>query len=181
MSIKDLPLNTSGNLTSDAKKTLSLIIEKEFANKESLYHQAMEHEKELIIEAYCKSVGYEKLKADLEKLQKKSSEALEEVSKAQDRILDCGLKIDGTPANDYEYDHKAQRQKANPKAIELHEKLSVIEKNAPSQTLKSKLISRMWLSTTIGEANEIMREILGNEIIPKTDLKAISFSPIAQK
>ena len=57
MSIGTLPINTAGKLTADVKKQLMLIIEQEFANKESLYHQAQEREKEKILTIYRKSIG----------------------------------------------------------------------------------------------------------------------------
>ena len=173
--IKDLPINTNGRLTGDAKKQLALIIEQEFTNKESLYHQVQEQEKKKIIEIYRKSVRYDKLLAEYHKAERKEKEAKDQIEQAKKNINIVGLTIEGDPDSIREWDKESNTHKYKVKAIELQEKLNAIEKNAPSQNLKAKLLSRIWLATTIGEANEIMREILGNGIIPNTNLKAITF------
>ena len=59
--IKDLPINVNHKLTGDRIKQLQLIIEKEFDNKESLYHQANEQHKERIMKKYRETVGFDKL------------------------------------------------------------------------------------------------------------------------
>ena len=44
-------------------------------------------------------------------------------------------------------------------------------------TFKHKILTRLMLSTTIGEATVIMREVLGNGLIPTLNQNAIEFTP----
>lgn len=172
--IKDLPINTNGKLTGDARKNLAIIIENEFRNKESLYHQVKEQERNRIIEAYRKSVGYADMRKAYDKACAKMETYKREILKTQEAFSTVGLDSGGNIASGYWRDDQGITHSVV-EVKELKEKLAVIEKNAPSENLKSKLISRLWLATTIGEANEIMREILGNGVIPATDIKAITF------
>ena len=71
MSIKNLPINTNGQLVPTAKRELQKIIESEFANKESLYHQVQEQEKEKVLGDYRKSVNFGDLIKTYKKLEKK--------------------------------------------------------------------------------------------------------------
>jgi hypothetical protein len=175
--IKDLPINTNGKLNGDAKKQLALIIEQEFHNKTSLYSVAIELEKEKIIEAYRKKMGFDTLKKSLKKAEDNEDLAKKKIEDAKLAIKKLGLTEDGTLGNIHEsiYYRGEHITIRNDDAIELRKKIDALEKNAPSQSFKSKLISRIWLATTIGEANEIMREVLGNGIIQATDVKSITF------
>ena len=172
--IKDLPVNTNGNLTGDAKKELALIIHQEFHNKDSLYHQIKEQERFKILETYRKSVDYPILRKAYDKAVAKMETYKQEIIKTQEQFAKVGLDSAGNVANGYWRDEYGQNHIVA-EVKELKEKLNTIEVNAPSENLKNKLISRLWLSTTIGEANEIIREVLGNGIIQHTDIKAISF------
>lgn len=171
--IKDLPVNTNGKLTGDVKKVLIGIIEKEFTNKDSLYHQVQEAEERKIIEAYKASIGFPKLEQAYKRAEKRVEDANKVLAEAGKAIEDNGLSLAGEPSQTHSYVNGVYT--TNYTAVALHKKLSAIADNAPSQNLKSKLLSRLMLSTTIGEANEIMREVLGNGIIPATDIKAIDF------
>ena len=173
--LKDMGINTNGKITSDVRKQLMLIIEREFTNKESLYHQAQEREKRKIIEAYQKDVGYDGLKKALDRAEAKKKEADDNINKAVKAIHDIGLDTAGQPDSTSEYDYKSMCHVSKPKAIKLAKLLEVCEKNAPSNNLKAKLITRLMLATTIGEANAIMFQVLGNGILQDTDVKSITF------
>lgn len=175
--IKDLPIDINARLTADVKKQLMLVINDEFANKESLYHQVQEAEEGKIVASYRKTVGFDKLKA-------KYTKAIEDAEFADARkkaieldIRKLGLDTEGELAQDQDtFYYQGERVKIdNQDAKALKKKIETMKRNAPSQNLKAKLIARLMLATTVGEATTIMREVLGNGIIPATDVKAITF------
>lgn len=172
--IGQMPINTAGKLSESVKKHLMNIIDKEFCNKASLFHQVKEQEKIKILEAYRLQVKYPDWKKRYEVLINKGSEIDRKVEEAKDEMQKQGLDIYG------ELDcHNMKvngRWVSNPVAEQLSAKLSIVEANAPTENLKSKLVARLMLSSTIGEANMIMREVLGNGIMPVTDVKAITFT-----
>jgi hypothetical protein len=171
MMIKDMPTNTTAKLTADVKKQLAEIIEQEFTNKESLFHAIQQREKEKVMTKYRFDVSFSALRAKLTKAQDRIAIAERDKAVVLTAIEDLGLNEDG--------EQGAMTRYVNGKNIsiegakKLEKLLEVIDRNAPSQNLKSKLISRLMLATTVGEATVIMREVLGNGII--TDVKAITF------
>ena len=177
MSISELPINVNGKLTGDAKKQLMIVIEGEFRNKTSLYSMAQQAEKDKIVESYRKKVGYDAMKRAVDKAEEAVDKANKHKALADQAICAVGLQEDGTVGHSHKqvyYNGKYQNIE-NREAIALHKKLETLEANAPSESLRAKLVSRLWLASTIGEGNEIMREVLGNGVIPKTDIKAITF------
>ena len=174
--LKDIAVNINAKLTSDVRKALAIVIEQEFNNKASLFQVAKENEREKILDAYRKSIGYDTLFKTYTKANDKLERAGEEHKRAEKAITDMGLQIDGEMGTEYSYNHISQKREQNIKVKELREKLSVIEDNAPMSILKAKLITRLMLATTIGEANAVMYEVLGNGVIPNVNAKQITYS-----
>jgi len=175
MKIADLKVNVNAKLTQDEKKNLQNIINNEFANKESLFHQVQEREKEKILVKYRKDVGYEILKKDYDKAETKTKIAEEAKAKAEFAIAQAGLDIDGDPADESIHDYRTDRELKNYNAIKLNRLIDTLEKNAPSENLRSKLLVRLQLATTKGEALVIMKEILGNGQLPEINPDQITY------
>ena len=163
--LKDLAVNVQAKLTADVKKSLTGIIEQEFCNKDSLFQKMRDAEKNKIITQYRKNVGFDKL---LKKYNACES-ALEEAKKG---ILAVGLDTSGEARSNNRYYNGSHQ--VDYEAKKLNQLLEAVESNAPSQSIKSKLIARLQMSTTMGEANAIMLQVLGNSIIPNLDMKTIT-------
>lgn len=174
--LKDIAVNINGKLTADVRKALAIVIEQEFNNKASLFQVAKDQERERILEAFRKSIGYDLLYKTYTKANDRLERANDEHERAKKAITEMGLQIDGDVGDEYTYNHNTQKREQNTKVKELREKLAVISDNAPMSILKAKLITRLMLATTIGEANAVMYEVLGNGILPNVNAKQISYS-----
>ena len=62
MNLQEMKVDLKASLTVNDKKNLMDIIDQEFNNKESLYHQIQEKEKEKILEQYKKDIDFPALK-----------------------------------------------------------------------------------------------------------------------
>lgn len=179
INLGQMEVDIKSKLTTQDKKELMTIITQEFCNKQSLFHAVQEQEREKIMEVYRKSVGYGKLKKEHEKATEAVKKAQKIVEACQKKITDTGLTIDGDPDDTREnvYDHSAGQYRViwKAKAIDLQKKLEVLEKNAPSENLKNKLLVRLQLASTKGEALVIMKQVLGNNELPDVDIKQITF------
>lgn len=168
MTITTMPVQTKEKLTSDSKSRLIKIIEQEFVNKESLYHQVAKQEEEKVLDEYKKKVGFAKIAKKLRdieiaklKLNKEAEGAIAELNKV-------GLDSDGEPRSNtsQRYINGIYVSRLDYEAKELNDLLSTIKNNSPTETLKNKIVTRLTLATTVGEATVIMREVLGNGLIP---------------
>ena len=65
-------------------------------------------------------------------------------------------------------------------ADRLKRLFEAVEKNRPDQTLESKLVARLHLSTTVGEAVVILREVLGNGVLPAITVSELRALPAPQ-
>lgn len=154
--IEDLPVNAHAKLTGDQRNPFVKMIRSQFDAKRSLYHANSQLREREILEAYRRKVGFTRLQSELDK-------AKARVSQLTDQIQDLGLKEDGDRLESYHADKNVRRLRAVHKLDAL---LQAIEDNAPDVQLEDKLVSRMLLATTHGEAVVILRSILGNELIP---------------
>lgn len=168
--IKDLQIDMKAVLNQDQKRELVKLIEGEFSNKNTLYHQMREHEEAKIIEAYRKEVGFEKLLSNIKK-------AEETLNRTKTKLDAVGLDEHGGLHNFFG-EPRTEEQWLQKKAAEkLSKKIQAIQDNAPSSSLRAKLITRMHLARTYGEAMVIMHEILGNDVLPavsKQDVKLLT-------
>lgn len=153
--IEDLPINAHAKLTSDQRTPFVKMIRSQFEAKRSLYHAQSKIREAEILEQYRKKVGFSRLQSEL-------LTAKVKVAQLRTRIEDLALS-DGGERTRYCGGGQPRRQEAINKLDALFQ---AIEDNAPDVQLEDKLVSRMLLSTTHGEAVVILRSILGNELIP---------------
>lgn len=176
LTISTLPIRVNEKLTIDARARLTKIIETEFDNKESLYHQVKEDESKKVIAAYQKKVGFPKLLKQIEDIEAEERELSEKKTQVEQKMRLLGLDRTGSPRSENKWDNEKGMYVKDYAAKELNTLLNTIQKNGPTQNLKSKLLTRITLATTIGEANVIMREVLGNGLIQSLnadDLKEV--------
>jgi hypothetical protein len=157
--IESMPIDMDKPLNNDVKTQIVKIVEREFDNKESVYHEQERFEEAKILEAYRKEVGFDKLL-------KAIRDAEHKLDIARKALSDVGLMPNGEAEQKSHYDSKKNCWVNKPKADRLYELMQAIKRNAPSQTLKAKLISRIWLASKYGEVVVILNQVLGNGIIP---------------
>ena len=180
--IEDLPVNPEQKTTPMVIKNLVDVINDEFGRQQTLYDAQAEQKRETILEQYKAQVGYEALKSAYDKSHEAEQKAQKEKGEALKKLHMKGLNNDGERhcqngyyGSTYSTQNFEQRQikKAQDKIDTL---LKTVEASGP-ENVRGKIISRLWLSSTTGEAMVILREVLGNGIIPtltKTDVKLIS-------
>jgi Zn-dependent metalloprotease len=157
LQVQDLPVNAQAPLRSDQRTQFVKMIRNQFEAKRSLFHAQSRIERDNIMAQYRKSVGFEKLKDKL-------AQAQSRVKQAKEAIFETGLSETGEKLERYHIqDNETRKLRAYNK---LRQILRAIKDNAPDVQLEDKLVSRMLLSTTHGEAIVILRSVLGNELIP---------------
>ena len=174
--IADLKVNPNAPLIPMVKKNLVDIIEDEFVRQNTIYNATADEKKEKILEQYKKSIGFIKLKKNHEKAQAHLDVAAKELSLAERKINMKGLTLEGQAYSQCYYGAKTIEQVEVEKACKKVEHLlNTVETQGPNN-IKSKIISRLWLATTHGEAMVILREVLGNGIIPTIDKDQLALS-----
>jgi len=171
-----LPVNINAKLTADVKKNLAQMIENIYRDKQSVFHAIAQEEKRKIIEAYKKSVNFDKLKKIIDKLEVQQANLLKEKETKLQEMRNLGLQYNGEIGETSIYDEGRQMWIKVPEVAELKTKISAIEANGPSNQYKNKLLTRLYLSTTIGEANSVMREVVGNGIIPMVNVNKLTYT-----
>lgn len=155
VTIQELPVDINAKLPPDARKALAEIIDNEFKNRVQVDYQKKSKAVEAVIQKHKELLRIpEKMKAinklynDFESLKKE--------------VRNLGFSDSGNYCRGQ-----------NPV---IEKEIDELEKTSTEiTTLKNKLLSRLMLSTTIGEATVIMKEIMGNNVIPCVKQNAISF------
>jgi len=173
--IADLAVNPKALLTPMVKQNLVKVINEEFERQRTIYDGLAEERKDQVLSEYRKSVGYDKLKKAYDKAKEAEQKATEVRQKTENELHKRALNVDGSEYHPYYYD--AQRLNAEQREIKkssdkIRTMLKTVEADGPLK-IKGKVISRLWLSDTAGEAMVILREVLGNGIIPTLDVKQL--------
>ena len=148
LTIKTLPIELSGKLNNDLKNKLIILIENEISNRMHVDTQKFKEAEEKVIQQYKKENKVELLIERCEKLD-------EEESIIKKRISDFGFDISGNKLTYLDDKNELKKKLDKLKAV-----------NSDIITNKNKIVTRLLLATTYGEAVVIMREILGNSLIP---------------
>ena len=154
LTIQNMGVDSNAKLQADVRKNLSEIIESEFKSRVQVDFVKKNEAKKTIVQNHKRKLGVDKILASI----KKKEQEIQQLKVDLDRN---GFNTRG------EYC-------ANNSDIE--EELTQL--NQTSQeilTVKHKLITRLQLSTTVGEATVIMHDILGNTLIPELSQNAITF------
>ena len=180
--IQDLAVNPNIKLTPMVIKNLVDVVNQEFNRRQTLYDTESELKLEQILTEYKKAVGYEALKKEYDKSKSIVDKAERQVKEVEKKLNLKGLDPDGSRHtvsrygyNDQSYDNYEQRQLKLAES-KIDKLFKTVETSGP-ENIRNKIVSRLWLSGTTGEAMVILREVLGNGIIPslsKTEVKAIT-------
>ena len=154
MTIKEMPVDVNAKLKSDVRKNLSDVIEREFKNRIDVDYNHKNEMRKSIIEKHKKRLNIEKL--------------INEIKSKKEEYDNLVKKLDSLGFRNGEYSNGYNQ--------EVEEELTSLNKTSQEiLTVKHKLITRLQLSTTVGEATVIMHEILGNTLIPTLRLNSITF------
>jgi hypothetical protein len=171
--IKDLTVVTGAQLTGDVRKQLGIIIEAEFNNRVQSEGEMRKQQQEKALKQYRDSTNFAELKKGYGVISRKI-EALESQLAALVRSM-YGLGLDHDGDKICYFDSNKHPHEAQANIVKLNKLLQ--EATAESTeliTLKNKIMARLQLSQTVGEAAVIMREVLGNGIIPSLDIKQLT-------
>lgn len=171
--IKDLPINHDQKLTPMVIKNLVDIVNQEFNRQKTIYDSKASEEKEKILEKYRKSCAYYKL----EKEHSKTEELIKANKEKQDQIEAKINKLGLTLTGDILPSHWAKTPEDKKIIDKLERLIQAVYINGPDN-IRNKIVARLWVSTTIGEALVILHEALGNGVLPsikKEDLECITW------
>jgi len=168
LTIEKMEINAQKSLNADAKKALVKIIEDEFHSQTTVYNAKAEAEKDRLLEEYRKGIGFDKLKKEYDKAVQAVELAKKKVTEAEHKIEMKGLNTNGERYSGYINEEKEPELKRAQRKI--NQLFKTVEEMAPNN-LKNKIISRLWLADTNGEACVILRQVLGNGIIPTISSK----------
>ena len=130
-----------------------------------------------MLDEYKKGVGYEKLSEDLDKAKMELELAQEKVKKITRKIHMKGLTEDGCQYSPYfgGGGMTVEDRKIKLATLKVKKLLDAVNNEGP-ENIRNKIIARLWCSATTGEAMVILRQVLGNGIIPsytKEDVKLL--------
>ncbi len=162
--IEDLKFDSKATLSNDQKKAFVHIIEEEFRNKGTLYSRVLAEKKEQLLDEYRQKVGYDKLRADIEIAKARRDQATEALGAV-------GLEEDGTIKNYQSYELKRIAPSARKGYERVKNLMEAVEEDADGQTKKAKIVACIWLARTYADACVILKDVLGNKLIPPIDKK----------
>jgi hypothetical protein len=165
--ISDLKFDSKATLSNDQKKAFVHIVEDEFSNKRTLYTRMKAEKREQLLDEYRTKVGYDKLKDDIETARAK-------LDLAQEALKAVGLEEDGSIKIYSDYDLKRIAVSARKGYERVKNLMAAIDEDADGQTKKAKVIACIWLARTYAEACVILKDVLGNSLIPSIEKKELT-------
>jgi hypothetical protein len=203
MTERDLTLATSADIKPDFKKSINSnekkalveLMNNEFEAQRVVFDQQVKEKQDELLEKRKKRIGFDTLKktyeelneavhelkerkrVELEAFKEKQSAEIEiadnKVKRASEAVWKHGFDVDGDLLHNRYYGNEMKREYSK-KAQVLKEELDSIRAEIyPAENQRNKYTALLWSCSTYGEAMVIMREVLGNGIIPsikKTDL-----------
>ena len=157
--VANMGIDSKAKLNVDVKKYLVTLIENEFTNRVSIDQKAMDIKTEEIKERIIKKFKAKESFIEAKKLR----ETAEKIEKDM---------------NSLGFTKAYGSEDINVSNAEYQREVELLSKQGNDiNTIKHKILTRLMLSTTIGEATVIMREVLGNGLIPTLNQNAIEFTP----
>lgn len=154
--IADVQIDIQKKLTSDEKQNFAKIISGAFERQKTLYSREFQIKKDKLIDAYKKEVKADKLVLEL----KKAQEKVEMCRKAlwSKGLTDFGnVQTQGTAESCGKDAEEAYKD-----LLRMLDELN----SKPADDMQAKLLARLWLCSTYGEVAVILREVLGNGVLP---------------
>lgn len=161
-SIKGLKVNGQAKLLEGQKSRFIKIIEEEWNNHRTRHQMEEQALKQKVLNEYKETSGWNKMMKAYNVLEGKKDALDKKLQEMRDEMLNkTGLNLDGLPS---------YMVKSTSEAHASHQRVANLLNNAIKSTdfgtLKNKIIARMLVCETVGEAMVIMRGVLGNGVIP---------------
>ena len=157
--IEDLPVNPQAPLTGEVRTQLVKIIEAEFNAQSTVYNSKMQEEQDRILERHKRRLGFHRFMAELEAL----NDQAEALDRKKNALL---LRFKDTP---FEANGNFTQYNLTPVGTKeynvIRAELDAVGLKHP-MNLKNKIITRLLIATTMGEALVILRQVLGNGLLP---------------
>lgn len=161
--LNDVKFDCNATLSNDQKKAFVKIIDDEFTRKSNINDCIIKEKKEQLISEYRKQVDFDKLLADI----KNAQNAVEAAKNALARV---GLGEDGDISS---YNRDKMSLNARKGIQRISNLIEAVEREYDVMTIKNKIIARIWLARTYAEAAILLKDTMGNEIIPSIKKKEI--------
>lgn len=170
--INDLKVNPAKKLNNMVKKHLVNIVENEFTQQTSIIDAETREKKRRALEQYKKGINFDALLKKYKKAELAVKLATEKEREMLHQIHLKGLEYNGelnvTCYNDDPNEKEAQKK--------IEKLLDSVVGQTPNN-IKNKIISRLWLTDNYAEAMVILREVLGNGMIPSFTVNEIKALP----
>ena len=155
-------------------KNLVDVVNQEFSKQTTIYNAQNAEARDKILEQYKKSVGYDSLKKTYDKAEQAKQLAEDKIKEAKYKINLKGLTISGNEnTKNTHYNTPTEKERQIDKAVDRVQKLLDVVNTQGPDTIRNKIVSRLWVSTTVGEAMVILKAVLGNGIIPSLTVNEV--------
>ena len=159
--IKDLKINNNRKINFIEKKKFAEIIEAEFSNQRTIFDSQISEARDKMNDEYKKSIGYDKLQKKLSAAEYAVSEIKKEISSAG---FDCYGKI--MYSSSFSKEDRENHPEIYRRLKSLEDGIQALQDRKPLN-LQNKIVSRLWLTDTMGEVLVILNEVLGNGMLPR--------------
>jgi hypothetical protein len=190
--LKNLPFDPSKPLMDNVRRELIKIVENEFAAQATIFHSKAEEARERFLVKYRKENRFEALRRKADSLQRKRDRMMEtfrqkerereaaidaEIATAWEEVFRLGIDENGLVSDRY-----GMKKEHREKMQSLRQRLAAIgEAVIPATNLKNKVIGRLLIATTTGEAMFILKEVLGNGVLPDIEVNQLKALPSPEK
>lgn len=162
VTIETLPVDEDRRLTNDDKRALAKQLANVLESNDTLDNSRRAHERQRLIEAYRKEVGVDKLQMRKIKLEAEVARIHQQIQRLgftgyNGDFGGGGISVDDT------------------KAREAHNRLSKaldVIQGQSAVVYSAKVLARLQLCSSVGEALVVMNEVMGNGIMPTPKLIA---------
>lgn len=175
VTIADLKIDPTQKVGNEQKKQLIKIIEEEFQNQTTVQSIVVDQQRDAAISEYRKTVNFSSLRAKYQRVLDKKIAACRALELAETEFHLLGLDVEG---HVYSVEYHEKNLKVIEATKKLQEKIrAVAEVHLKPANYKNKIIARVLLATNAGEIAVILREILGNGVIPSMTQKELTALP----
>jgi|SRR5579863_2296619 len=162
LTVAQMPVQLQAKMNDQTRKNLIRILQQAFEDQANQFREQLAEQKKQVLEDYKKKSGFDKLCKQYKQIEAQMTDIKE-------KIENLGLDMDGDINSKIYYTPNGQRVR-NTHAENLEKKIQMLaDQINPIREMGRKLETRLWMAQTIGEANVIMRQVLGNKEIPNVE------------
>jgi len=157
--IEELPVRPEAPLTGDVRNHLVKIVEAEFNAQSTVYNAKMQEDQSRVLDSWKRKLGVDKIIAEENRIDAQISVLEQRKEMNRNKLADIPFSVTGDLGS----------YNLTPKATVIYNtiraELDAVGLKHP-MNLKNKIITRLLIATTVGEALVILRQVLGNGVLP---------------